>query len=265
MSRSRPALQDLILVSVTVNDIGIPKYKAIRQSDSHDVTQIIKVATGSAIGWYVRVNERSGPRFPPYQVNFSESSYLGVSSIDVPAGGVSPYYHVRSLDGSVKYTVSIPGISPVFDPEMQVENGPGDIFNPDGSLVVQSAFVVVWDLAVNPNTITYTKNGKAGTWPLSPALDDTIEFQIAGANPATKFVIVFPNFPDPNTWVSPFSAGGTGRYPGDSATNSTGRLKVRDDSDPKNTISVFRGEASRNGNPLPPSNSCQISLPGPPT
>jgi hypothetical protein len=244
---------ELIVVNVTFK-FGIPKYHAFRFSNSQPVDSSISLATGTTVGWYVRVTDSAGSRTPPYQITFSDPSILGVASLEVPSGGASSYLHVLAIEGQAKYTISIDGITPVFDPDIQVDNSP-DIFREKGKVVKHAHFVAVWD--VTGTSMTFTKDDVPVNSPLQPALLDTVEFQVTGGVGIPEFAILFPV---PHTWASPFSPG-TSTFPGKQGTPTTGQLTVNDESDFNGTSFDFHGEAIIGGGGSPVfSNTYSIKL-----
>jgi hypothetical protein len=243
---------ELIVVNVTFQ-FGLPHYEAVRFSNGKSANTSISLGTGTTIGWYVRVTDSAGSRTPPFQVTFANPSILGVSTVSAPSGGPTPYLHVLAIEGNTKYTISIDGITPVFDPDIQVDNSP-NIFHEEGKIVTHSSFIAIWD--VTGKTITFTKDGTSVTSPISPALLDTIEFQVVSTSGTPDFAIIFPK---PHAWASPFATA-TAVFPGKPGTATTGQLTVYDDSDYTGTMFDFHGEAIVGGNPVF-SNTYSIKLP----
>jgi len=193
----------LIQIIVTVNPDGSFTTKLQNYLDGSVQLDPLKVNPGDQVGWLVQVN-LGGRKQMPYSLGFKDSqqspndSFFGVSSLDVPAGGTSPYLRVLSLQDKISYSLSIKGVGDVFDPEIQ--SGPDTgILGFDGT---GSTFVVTWDTAAN--TMSYTKDGgPAAPLPLKAAFGDTVEFVAAVAGGlVTDFTITFAN--NSNSWPTPF-------------------------------------------------------------
>ena len=75
---------------------------------------------GDQVGWLVRIVLPNTVRKSiPYNLDFSGNpSFFGTSSLNVPAGGPSPFLPVLAVQASLKYSVNIPGLETI-DPDIQ--------------------------------------------------------------------------------------------------------------------------------------------------
>ena len=89
----------------------------------------------------------------PYTVGFSDPSFFGVTSLNVPAGGMSAYLRVLSLKGLAKYTLTVTGLGVVLDPDIQSGSDTG---TPGALARDPAAFVLTWDTV--QQTAIYTMN-----------------------------------------------------------------------------------------------------------
>jgi hypothetical protein len=119
VSSAKPILQILIRVNVVIVN-NQAQYVASYANSGKPIKKndVIKAPPGTLIGWVVLVFP--GPQPRPYQITFGDSSVFGVSSLDVPNGGISPWLQVLALTGQTKFTLSVPPLTPAFDPEIQV-------------------------------------------------------------------------------------------------------------------------------------------------
>jgi hypothetical protein len=173
----------------------------------------MSVNPGDRVAWYLQVFNAGNPNTYtlPYQVTFTlpdgttpDSSFFGVSSLSVPAGGTSPFLDVIALPKTIKYALSVPGIGKVLDPEMQTGGGPGHFRGP---LFVSVSYTVTWN--IDNNTVSYQANGGATVAfpnPLPVNVGDTITFTAFSAvvNPLPAMQIIFAQDPTHRLWDSPF-------------------------------------------------------------
>jgi hypothetical protein len=189
-----------ILINVSVNAIGVPSYSAFYLLDGSPATDPIEVKVGDRVGWFVRVLSNDLQPTLPYELTFANTAFFGVASLPVPQGGGSAYLQVLPNIASIgnplktKYSLSVVGISPTFDPEMQTDSS--------GSIVLQGlrADGDVYEVNWQPGAdMTYTKNGAAqAAWPLNASAGDTIQFSAA----VPAFGVVFEKAN--RYWQSPF-------------------------------------------------------------
>ncbi|MEI9977080.1 MAG: hypothetical protein WDO73_36530 [Ignavibacteriota bacterium] len=218
----------LLQILVGINPGGTLSHKILSYLDGNIKPDPLVVNVGDEVGFVVQVLQPVGRQMLPYRLDFSDTSFFGVSTLNVPAGGTSPFLRVLSLDGKVKYTLSVIGLGTVFDPEIQ-SGGDG----PRGPLSINTV-LFTWD--VGGKTATYKVNGTAAPFstPLSPK--DTVEFQAVNAGAAAaSFTVTFPtNLNQPTHWASPFNANlGSFVAPADNPTD-IGSLKIKDSSDTGN-------------------------------
>ncbi|MBV9396980.1 MAG: hypothetical protein JO062_03315 [Bryobacterales bacterium] len=195
----RQVNQYVVFVNVTLHDYG-PTYTYLLYNSSAPPDPL-RVNVGDQVAWYVRVIDGPAQRVQPYQITFGNASLFGTASLSVPAGGFSPFLHVVSLPGArSKYTLSVAGISPPSDPEVQV----------DGDTVISTdrvpiTYVVNWtapDGTHPQGVLTYTADG-GNSVPFPSSLPviagDFVTFQSPGAQP---FNVVFVG--SDHTVASPF-------------------------------------------------------------
>jgi len=219
-----------VLLEIIVSGAATPQ--VFSYYDRVLVTGPLQVNVGDRVAWFVTVAFADGRRSLPYTVNFTDTSFFGVSSLPVAAGGTSPFLQVLALKGSVSYSLDVTGIGCVFDPEIQSGSGNLVIYTPARHDRV-STFTVTWD--TNTNVMTYTKGGAPGTFPIKVSDLDTVTFiATAGSN----FSILFaPNF---NLWASPFDPN-TSQFPAAAGALSLGPLTVTDNADGSGTQFFFSG------------------------
>ncbi len=185
----------LIEILVGIN----PPNNNISYFDRKIVADPLSVNVGDEVGFLVQIVLPNGRRTPPYTLAFSDASFFGMSTLDVPAGGTSPFLRVLSLVGKVKYTLGVKGLGTVLDPEIQS----GDGFRPANDLAI-AKFVFAWD--VGAQTATYTKDGTAVPYSTPVPHGNTVEFLAINAGGAVQnFTVSFPpNTNNPTLWASPF-------------------------------------------------------------
>jgi hypothetical protein len=229
MPSSRHPSQTLIMVNVTFN-LGQPQYTYLFFGDGQNA-DLALLAPGDQVGWLVRVQSGSGWIQPPYTLIFSDPSILGIASISVHQGGSSGFITVQSVIGKSKYSVAVAGISPIGDPQIQVD--------PNGTFVIALAthYQVRW--TASTNRVEYSHHGQWVPFPdpLTISIGDSIEFT-AVVTPPAIFEINFPANLNPTVvWQSPFGIQTSAFYaiaPG--ANETTGSLIAKDKSDSGNTF-----------------------------
>jgi len=174
--------------------------KLIELVSGQDVTgNVAVVNTGDRMAWKVVAILPNGQRVqPPYVLDFSKNpSFFGTSTVNVTAGGVSPFLDAVPYQAAMKYAVSIPSLGYTLDPDIQ--SGPDSGTLP-GRLDVVPDVVVTWDVA--GEMITYTVGGVAGNLANIPICTKypTIEFV---ATEGTDFSVTF-GFTT-NLWATPFN------------------------------------------------------------
>ena len=166
------------------------------------LTQVdpLHVNVGDEVGFLVQFVLPNGRQQPACSISFADSTFFGQPSVDVPANHTSQFLRVLSVVGKVKYTLNVPGLGAVLDPEIQSGGG--------GPFIIEKApslFALTWD--VGNQTATYTQDGNPvpPTTPVTP-LVDSVEFVVTNTGgPAQNFTVYFPLNPlNPTHWASPF-------------------------------------------------------------
>jgi hypothetical protein len=217
-------------------------------------TRPMAVNPGDRVAWYLQVLNAGNPTpyTLPYQLSFTlpdgitpDSSFFGVPSLSVPAGGTSPFLDVLALPKTIKYAISVPGIGKVLDPEMQTGGGPG---HAKGPFIVPAAYTVTWNL--DNNSMSYQLNGGAIVAfpnPLPVNVGDTITFTAtwAAAPPLPPMQIIFAQDPTHRLWDSPFFfVSDLGNEPAAGpAVPPIGPLTVADNADSSGTLFTWTANA----------------------
>ena len=163
----------------------------------------LSVNVGDEVGFFVQALLPNGRVQPPYSLSFDNASFFGVKSLDVPAGGTSPFLRVLSLLGNCKYTVNVTGLGTVVDPEIQ--SGGGGLTGLPKAAAAADQFVVTWD--VLGGSVAYTRNGLPVPFSTQVVLPATVEFLLTdfGASPPENFTVTFAtNLNPPTHWETPF-------------------------------------------------------------
>lgn len=236
--------QILILVKVTFTIAG-PQY-AYRAFVGGKDAQSIAVSSGDQVGWSVTVQTGEDLSTPPYEITFHDPSIFGVDMISVPAGGPSGFLTVEALStGPKKYSLSVTGISPISDPQIQVD--PNALL--DFSVLSNIQYYVRW--TAETNVMEYEVDGTWTRFPtagLAIKLGDQVQFS-AILTTRDDFFILFPVSLNPKiAWPSPFSLT-TNRFNAvdTGSTEHTDNLRVYDSSDGSKTRFYFVA-ALTNGN-----------------
>jgi hypothetical protein len=248
----------LLQILVTVNSDGSLTTQIRSLYDSKVKTDPLSVNVGDRIGWLVQVVIANDRKLLPYTVDFSKNtSFFGVSSLNVPAGGASPFLVVLALQDNVKYTVDIPGLTNI-DPDIQ---SGGDTSTLGGVGKVSTAYSVYWDTAQPANRMTYSvAGGPKQPLPLTVALGDQITFNsLVGVGAiVANFTIAFTAS---NGWASPFNPN-QGKFPAAGANTAVGPLGVKDPVDPGASF-PFYASITLNGasvsSPSDPNNAIVMS------
>lgn len=221
----------IILINVDVTTLH-PVYTSYFLADGSLARDPVNVGVGDRIGWYVQVFSSRLPSTVPYQLTFSNPAFFGLTSLLVPAGGGSGYLLVQP--GGImrtKYTLTVNGVYPPFDPQIQTDGGPLKKRDDDDTV---AKYVVSWQPNSDPASLTCTKDGVIQPFPLDVSPGDTVEF-VASASTPPNFSVVFDRISRP--YVSPFSLVdstfvGT---PINGVSSSTGQLTVLNVSGPDKT------------------------------
>ena len=192
----------LLQILVGINPGGTFSHKILSYLDGSITADPLAVNVGDEVGFLVQVVQPTGYLQYPYKIEFSDESFFGTTTLNVPNGGTSPFLHVLSLDTKVKYTIFVTGLGKILDPEIQ-SGGDGV----SGALGISNKVIFTWDVA--GKTATYMLNGAAV--PYSTQLQPSkysVEFQaINTPGMVQDFSVTFPpDLNQPTHWASPFSA-----------------------------------------------------------
>jgi len=186
----------LIVISFNTAGIGTTKPTLKNYLNGADIPDPLPLIPGDRVAFNVQLNAGFQKRQLSYQVDFIDpatnqpnETFLGVSTIDVPNGGTSPFFHVLPLTETVKYSVTVPGLGTILDPEMQTGQGVRPAIDAAGI----RTYLITWDIDLN--TVVYQQNGGPATpFPPPPGslplnLNDTVAFNAtaaAGAPPGRR-------------------------------------------------------------------------------
>jgi len=241
----RPPRNFLVQILVAVNPGGSFTTNIFSYFDNKSLpaNQPLEVQGGDEVGFLVQIAMPSGRQLLPYTIGFSDSSFFGVTSLNVPAGGMSAYLRVLSLKGLAKYTLTVTGLGVVLDPDIQSGSDTGM----PGALARDPAtFVFTWDTV--QQTATYTMNGVAVPYSTQVIPKDTVEFiAVVGVASATNFTVVFAG--NVNHWATPFDPNRSSFVPAGASPKDIGPLRVTDTGDTGNSF-PFTASISVNGNPV---------------
>src|SRR5579863_10544918 len=193
----------LLQILVSVKAGGIFSHSILSYLDDTIKADPLTVNVGDEVGFLVQVVGPNVWQTPSYTLEFSDSSFFGVSTLSVPAGGTSSFLRVLSLQGKITYTVLVTGLGKVVDPEIQSGGGgPLDRFD-----AVPNTFLFTWDVA--GRTLTYTQNEVVVPFSTQVVPGDTVDFEVINAGGAAQdFTVVFlTNAVKPTHWASPFVQG----------------------------------------------------------
>jgi hypothetical protein len=228
--------QILIIVNVKF-PLGTPQYSYKAFNDGSNAKSVT-LAPGDQIGWFVNVEAGFGYSTPAYQLEFPDTSTLGVDTISVPNGGNSGFFTILALKAATKYSLSVSGVNPPDDPEI--------IVDPNGIIFTGVALGPQYNVRWTPAGNTMEVQTDAGPWqPFPPAglpvaIGDMVRF-FTVLQPPPTFEIDFPSNSNNNVWESPFDVGQY-RYPATSSganPQSTDNLQVADKRDPSGAVFTF--------------------------
>jgi hypothetical protein len=220
------------------------------------LTQVdpLHVNVGDEVGFLVQFVLPNGRQQPACSISFADSTFFGQPSVDVPANHTSQFLRVLSVVGKVKYTLNVPGLGAVLDPEIQSGGG--------GPFIIEKApslFALTWD--VGNQTATYTQDGNPvpPTTPVTP-LVDSVEFVVTNTGgPPQNFTASFSI--NKTHWASPFDLNQQS-FPANPANSPViGPDQVLDTVDGGKQF-PFTASVSLNGQPvsLPPGINPYITL-----
>ncbi len=204
----QPSNLVVILINANVTSFGATTYTAFYLSNGLKADNPVVVKTGDRVGWFVRVIGNNLPDTLPYAITFANPALFGTTSLQVPQGGGSTYLTVLPHTDLVKtkYTLSVVGLSPAFDPDLQTD-GSGLIFTlgQQKGVTRGASFAISWLPDTTPAVLTCTKNGTAQPFPLTVNPGDTVQFTATGNAAPPQFAIVFQKVN--RFWESPFDPG----------------------------------------------------------
>jgi hypothetical protein len=242
-------------VLIQINVTGSPRPDVILYYTNEHIqeNQAIPVTVGDRVGWLVQLSLAARRTTPGYVVSFSDAAFFGVGSVSVPDGGVSEFLPVRSVDGRVSFSLNVSGVGCVFDPDIQSGVDP-TITSTQGT---PANFVVQWN--TTSNSISYTKDGAPGKFPMQLVLSDNVTFEATPADPQ-HFTISFQ--PSSNQWGSPFGFDGAPLVPdADGKPATIGPKPVKDNAEGgdlvHNPVKFFFTASMDNAAPSP---ACEIDL-----
>jgi len=220
----------LVQILITIKPDGSqdpnPQYRSF-YDPANTRAEHLRVNVGDHVGWLVQVVIGHNRRAVAYTLDFSQNAgFFGTQSLAVPAGGLSPFLRVLSLQGKVKYSVRIPGLNAI-DPDIQ---SGGDTTLDGMILRTGTAYAVYWDTAHPGNPMTYTGGNGPGQLPLTVSVGDVVTFHanVSGTPAVSNFEVDFAG----NGWASPFDPdNGTFRASG-SSTVITPPKPVGDSAEP---------------------------------
>jgi hypothetical protein len=177
--------------------------------EGNPVPATMSVVPGDRLSWYVQIGVGGAPRPLPYSIHFFEADgktpdthFFGVSSLSVPVGGTSQFVHVRSLQQTIKYSISVPGLGTILDPLIQTGDGMIPVAK---DVAGSSSYAVTWDM--DTNDMSYSKNGGvAHPFPatLQIKYGDKMGFTaISGQGGAPDIQVIF-TWDGITNWASPF-------------------------------------------------------------
>jgi hypothetical protein len=245
----------LLQILVTVNSDGSFTPTIFSYFDGPpalDPKKALHVNVGDRIGWIVQVIMPSGRKSLPYTLGFANESFFGVSEIDEPLGGASPFLTVLALQDKCSYTLNITGVGCVFDPDIQSGS---DSLDP-GALTI-TAYQVTWDAAANTITWTSSATPAPQPFPMQVAHGDKVTFRaLVAVGVVSNFQMTFEN--NINSWATPFDANNR-VLSAPAGSDTTGQKPV--DAPPSPGASFpFAATINVNGAPLPPSPTYAITM-----
>jgi len=217
----------LIQIVVTLNPDAPPTTRIRSFYNSKIKADPLATNVGDHVGWLVQVAIGHEAKFVPYTIDFSKNpSFFGMSSLNVPNGGPSPFLRVLALLDHVKYSVNIPGLATI-DPDIQ---SGGDTTFGGFDITHSVSYDVYWDTAHPTNPMQYAIGGGSRTeLPLTVKVGDQITFHasVVGSPAISNFAVVFSQ----NGWFSPFDPN-HGRFTANGAGTTIGPKPVKDSDDP---------------------------------
>ncbi len=166
--------------------------------EGRDATNPVHVNVGDRVAFLVQLY--TGGRKPvPYEINFSDGQFFGVPSLVVANGGVSDFLIVRALAGTTSYSMSIPGIGCVLDPEIQ--SGSDGPRIKQGITAAPANFLITWDTGSNTMSYVNSTDPNAKSWPMVVSLQDNVSFAVTGAAVSEASIVFEMN---QNAWATPF-------------------------------------------------------------
>lgn len=241
----------LIVVNVTIPPVGDITYKLIDYIGRKAIKkgEVMQLSPGDRVAWLVQVYNGGNAMPVPYTISFftnegaanplpANTDFFGASKLDVPETGTSPFLHVRALQRVIKYSVTIPGLGVVVDPDMQTGDGTGQGLHTTG---VAATYTVTWSY---PTTQLTCKDSSGANVPFPVTLNfgDAVQFvaTVATGPVPTNLVAAFTNGGN-STWYSPFTFKAIPLTITVSPAKP-GSVLVKDKGDPAGTTFDFHGQ-----------------------
>lgn len=204
-----------IAVSIATSAVRPPKISYLLYPGLATDAARLKVPPFSRIGWIV-THVNPPRKNPPYKIIFGEPGFFDREELVVDRGGHSGFVTGRRLRGRVKYTLVVPSLGVVDDPEVQVDDG----VSASGALAAPD-FEISVNLGGMP--FTYKEDGVSkGNLPdeLEVHVCDKIVWNMTPAPPSehaiTFFRDAYPLSPfsvDEQTYLLDRSGGSAGTGP----------------------------------------------------
>jgi hypothetical protein len=197
----------LIVIRVTVKPNGTLKTQI--QSYYEDIPgdllkDPLRVRVGDRIGWLIQVLLPGDGvwRSMPYDLGFSSPTFFGVTSLNVPSGGASPFLTVLAVQEKISYRLKVPEVGCVFDPDIQSGSDTAPFPIDTEAVTPVAAYKILWNLKTNKMQYAGS-DGKLHDLPLTVSVGDVVTFEATNySGDLADFAI---SFPKPNLWASPFS------------------------------------------------------------
>jgi hypothetical protein len=243
----------LIMVNVTHTNFG-RTVTLLDYLNNVPITGTMNLTPGDRVAWTVQTYIGNNKCALPFEVAFTDSdngvprpntSFFGTSSISVPAGGTSHFLPVLALQQKIEYSITVPGLGKILDPEMQTGQDPSSQ-DPDTELTF---WTVTWN--TDNNTVWFQANSGVLTEfaaGLKIGVGDKIAFNTTSAmGPMPPIIVAFQVNPL-NRWASPFFAQ-IGTVPANGPTNPIPPLTVLDSLDPAGSTFSFNIESEVSSSP----------------
>lgn len=195
--------KSFLIQTLVMSENSDGSFNTIQRSyfDGTVITGPLCVNVGDQVAWLVQVNIPGARKAFPYSIDFNTDSFFGVSSLNVPKGGLSPYLVVLPLKDKVSYKMTVAGLGCIFDPEIQ--SGSDSVVV---TVLSANSVKVSWDTV--SNTMSYYSTSMPTPSPFPPGgiklkVGDKVEFDaIVASGNVAGFAIKFAD--NSNGWLTPF-------------------------------------------------------------